>query len=131
MIFGAMTESYCAEQSARMTAMDSATKSATDMIHALPAGVQPHPRQARHHPGDHRDHRRCFCCANQRLLNLLALYPLSGYHVQNLLSTSEIDRKRLSYNYRATIIRVAGPVVDVQFTEGKLPCPAGSADRGR
>ena len=35
MIFGAMTESYCAEQSARMTAMDSATKSATDMIHAL------------------------------------------------------------------------------------------------
>ena len=35
MIFGAMTESYCAEQSARMTAMDSATKSATDMIHEL------------------------------------------------------------------------------------------------
>ncbi len=35
MIFGAMTESYCAEQSARMTAMDSATKSATDMIRAL------------------------------------------------------------------------------------------------
>ena len=35
MIFGAMTESFCAEQSARMTAMDSATKSATDMIHAL------------------------------------------------------------------------------------------------
>ena len=35
MIFGAMTESYCAEQSARMTAMDSATKSATEMIHDL------------------------------------------------------------------------------------------------
>ena len=35
MIFGAMTESFCAEQSARMTAMDSATKSANDMIHAL------------------------------------------------------------------------------------------------
>ena len=35
MIFGAMTESFCAEQSARMTAMDSATKSATDMIHDL------------------------------------------------------------------------------------------------
>lgn len=35
MIFGAMTESYCAEQSARMTAMDSATKSAADMIRAL------------------------------------------------------------------------------------------------
>ena len=35
MIFGAMTESYCAEQSARMTAMDSATKSASDMIHDL------------------------------------------------------------------------------------------------
>ena len=35
MIFGAMTESNCAEQSARLTAMDSATKSATDMIHAL------------------------------------------------------------------------------------------------
>ena len=33
MIFGAMTESFCAEQSARMTAMDSATKSANDMIH--------------------------------------------------------------------------------------------------
>ena len=35
MIFGAMTESVCAEQSARMTAMDSATKSANDMIHEL------------------------------------------------------------------------------------------------
>ncbi len=35
MIFGAMTESFCAEQSARMTAMDSATKSANDMIHGL------------------------------------------------------------------------------------------------
>ena len=30
-----MTESFCAEQSARMTAMDSATKSANDMIHEL------------------------------------------------------------------------------------------------
>ncbi len=35
MIFGAMTESFCAEQSARMTAMDSATKSANEMIHEL------------------------------------------------------------------------------------------------
>ena len=35
MIFGAMTESFCAEQSARMTAMDSATKSANDMIRGL------------------------------------------------------------------------------------------------
>ena len=35
MIFGAMTESFCAEQSARMTAMESATKSATEMIHDL------------------------------------------------------------------------------------------------
>ena len=35
MIFGAMTESFCAEQSARMTAMDSATKSDNDMIHEL------------------------------------------------------------------------------------------------
>ena len=35
MIFGAMTESFCAEQSARMTAMDSATKSANDMVHEL------------------------------------------------------------------------------------------------
>ena len=35
MIFGAMTESFCAEHSARMTAMDSATKSANDMIHEL------------------------------------------------------------------------------------------------
>ena len=35
MIFGAMTESYCDEQSDRMTAMDSATKSANDMIRDL------------------------------------------------------------------------------------------------
>ena len=35
MLFGAMTESFCAEQRARMTAMDSATKSAKDMIHDL------------------------------------------------------------------------------------------------
>ena len=34
-IFGAMTESFCAEQSARMTAMDSATKNANDMIREL------------------------------------------------------------------------------------------------
>ena len=32
---GEVTESYCAEQSARMTAMDSATKSANDMIRDL------------------------------------------------------------------------------------------------
>ena len=31
----AMTESFCAEQSARMTAMDSATKNANDMIREL------------------------------------------------------------------------------------------------
>ena len=30
-----MTESFCAEQSARMTAMDSATKNANDMIREL------------------------------------------------------------------------------------------------
>ncbi len=30
MIFGAMTESFCAEQSARMTAMDAATKNADE-----------------------------------------------------------------------------------------------------
>ena len=30
---------------------------------------------------------------------------------------------------QGTIIRVAGPVVDVQFTAGKLPGPAGSAYR--
>ena len=35
MIFGAMTESFCAEQSARTPAMDSATKSANDMIRDL------------------------------------------------------------------------------------------------
>ncbi|MEG1999943.1 MAG: ATP synthase F1 subunit gamma [Evtepia sp.] len=35
MLFGALNESYCAELSARMTAMDSATKNATDMIQEL------------------------------------------------------------------------------------------------
>ena len=56
MIFGAMTESYCAEQSARMTAMDSATKSAKDMIHDLE--LEYNRSRQFHHPGDHRDHRR-------------------------------------------------------------------------
>ncbi len=84
MIFGAMTESYCAEQSARMTAMDSATKSATDMIHALQLEYN-RTRQGCNHPGDHRDHRRCFCCANQRLLNFLHCIPLSGYNIQTFI----------------------------------------------
>ena len=35
MIFGAMTESFCAEQSARMTAMDFSYKWSTEMIHDL------------------------------------------------------------------------------------------------
>ena len=54
MIFGAMTESFCAEQSARMTAMDSATKSANDMIRDLqleynrtPSGAPLHRRSPR------------------------------------------------------------------------------------
>ena len=81
MIFGAMTESYCAEQSARMTAMDSATKSATDMIHALQLEYN-RTRQC-NHPGDHRDHRRCFCCANQRLLNFLHCIPI-GIQCSNI-----------------------------------------------
>ena len=62
MIFGAMTESFCAEQSARMTAMDSATKNANDMIRELQLEIQPHP-SGLHYTGDHRDHRRCGCRA--------------------------------------------------------------------
>ena len=34
-IFGALVESYCSEQSARMTAMDSSTKNAREMLRAL------------------------------------------------------------------------------------------------
>ena len=92
MIFGAMTESYCAEQSARMTAMDSATKSATDMIHALQLEYN-RTRQC-NHPGDHRDHRRCFCCANQRLLNFLHCIPYRDTMFKHL-STSEIKEEAI------------------------------------
>jgi F-type H+-transporting ATPase subunit gamma len=35
MIYGAMVESFCSEQQARMTAMDSATTSAKDMLQSL------------------------------------------------------------------------------------------------
>ena len=35
MIFGGLVESYCSEQSARMTAMDSATKNADEIIDDL------------------------------------------------------------------------------------------------
>ena len=59
MIFGAMTESFCAEQSARMTAMDSATKSANDMIRDLQ--LEYNRTRQLHHSGDHRDHRRRVC----------------------------------------------------------------------
>ena len=65
MIFGAMTESFCAEQSARMTAMDSATKSANDMIRDLQ--LEYNRTRQLHHPGDHRDHRWCSCCAEAGL----------------------------------------------------------------
>lgn len=34
-VYGALVESYCSEQSARMTAMESATSSAKDMLHEL------------------------------------------------------------------------------------------------
>ena len=34
-IYGALVEAYCSEQSARMTAMESATSSAKDMLHEL------------------------------------------------------------------------------------------------
>ena len=34
-LYSAQVDSFCSEQSARMTAMDSATKSAKDMIHDL------------------------------------------------------------------------------------------------
>jgi F-type H+-transporting ATPase subunit gamma len=35
LIYGAMVESFCSEQQARMSAMDSATTSAKDMLHDL------------------------------------------------------------------------------------------------
>ena len=35
LIYGAMVESFCSEQQARMTAMDSATTSAKDMLSTL------------------------------------------------------------------------------------------------
>lgn len=35
LIYGAMIESFCSEQQARMSAMDSATTSAKDMLHTL------------------------------------------------------------------------------------------------
>ena len=35
MIFGALVESYCSEQSARMTAMESASDNAKDMLKKL------------------------------------------------------------------------------------------------
>ena len=77
MIFGAMTESYCAEQSARMTAMDSATKSATDMIHAAPARVQSPKRSPRSSA--------VLLLCKPATIKLFALYPLSGYNIQTFI----------------------------------------------
>ena len=34
-VYGALVESYCSEQSSRMTAMEAATNSAKDMLHEL------------------------------------------------------------------------------------------------
>ena len=71
MIFGAMAESFCAEQSARMTAMDSATKSANDMIRDLQ--LEYNRTRQLHHSGDHRDHRRRVCGEITRITSPSAL----------------------------------------------------------
>jgi ATP synthase F1 gamma subunit len=59
MLYHAMTESVAAEHAARMTAMDSATNNASDMIDSLTLTYEPR-APGGHYQGDYRNRfRRC------------------------------------------------------------------------
>ena len=52
-MFAALVESFCSEQNARMTAMDTASDSAKEMLSSL--SLEFNRRARRHHPRDYRD----------------------------------------------------------------------------
>ena len=116
-LFGALVESFCAEQNARMTAMDSATDNARVCSNAV-AALQPR-TAVRHHAGDHRDRRRH---TGQRHGNTAAPPPDSdadrplSRRRQTRIESEEITMKR-----KGTVVQVTGPVVDVAFDGGSLP----------
>ncbi|MFR6378951.1 MAG: FoF1 ATP synthase subunit gamma [Evtepia sp.] len=56
-LFGTLVESFCAEQNARMTAMDSSSTNAREMLKDLSLRYN-RARQAAIIPGDYRDRRR-------------------------------------------------------------------------
>ena len=56
-IYSALVDSFCSEQSARMTAMDAADRNAEELLKELSLQYQPG-APGRHHPGDHRGVRR-------------------------------------------------------------------------
>ena len=64
-VYRALLESAASEQGARMTAMDSATRNAGDMINKLTLTYNRYP-PGRHHQGADRDHLRCRGDLSQR-----------------------------------------------------------------
>ena len=103
-IFGTLVESFCAEQNARMMAMDAASSNARDMLKALSL----HYNRARQAAitqeitevvgGDAGPHR-----------------PLPGGR------QPPIEREEIAMERKGAVAQVLGPVVDVVFPDGKLP----------
>ncbi len=134
MIFGAMTESFCAEQSARMTAMDSATKSATEMIHDLQLSTTA-PGRA---PSPRRSPRSSAARQRYRVQNNLSVIanamppPLAG----ELSSECETEKfhtmitRGKTYDTGNYYPR-SGPCGGRAVHRGQAACPAGSAHRVR
>ncbi len=56
-IYSALVDSFCSEQSARMTAMNAADQNAEELLEGPVRSIQPG-ASGRHHPGDHRGLRR-------------------------------------------------------------------------
>ena len=100
-LFGALVESFCAEQNARMTAMDSATDNARDMLKSLSL----HYNRARSPPSRRRSPRSS-AAHRQRRRNTAAPpsdsdadRPLSRRR-QTRIESEEITMKRKGTVYR-------------------------------
>ncbi len=113
-LFGALVESFCAEQNARMTAMDSATDNARDMLKSLSL----HYNRARQ------------SAITQEITEIVGgaqasgntAAPIPGDADRPFSQTQDAHRKEeLHYETQGTVVQVMGPVVDVAFDGGSLP----------
>ena len=117
-LFGALVESFCAEQNARMTAMDSATDNARDMLKSLSL----------------RYNRARQSAITQEITEIVGgtqgsaaentAAPPSDSDADRPLSRrrqTRIESEEITMKRKGTVVQVTGPVVDVAFDGGSLP----------